>query len=472
VRHPGGPLIPSSPAEESLGVHRASFDPASFWMLAAYVAAVVALYWLVGHRYRVKHIDDAWTLSVAYNFFYKGISRDLVFENPWGGLGLFGKTYAWTYGGVLHLVGWSRENAYYLSTVVTWLAIGLWGWIIARLRFEPAVTLAVTALMLVTDPFFSAACQARVDALVFLMASLSFALFVAGRFFAAGAVAMVGMETHPMGLMALVYIAACAAAWPERLASSRRHLAAATASLGLGLAAGLGYYLVLHWEGLTGLGRVLARATAEDTSVNNYLYFYFLRTKYLRHVPELVMFVAALVVYWRKGWFRDNRFVGLFVVSVVLSTALVRRPNFLYAVYAYPAFLLLTAYVARRLGVLRALVGVTAGFLLLQYAAVGYRNRDFVFPTLVSELEAAVPGDGLPVFGSHNEWFALRDRDFLRFELIPLKMNVAAFYVIETDEVRASTTDADLRSACRLTPIRSFTHAGELYRVLKCDRRR
>jgi len=27
--------------------------------LAAYLATVVALYWLVGHRYRVKHIDDA-----------------------------------------------------------------------------------------------------------------------------------------------------------------------------------------------------------------------------------------------------------------------------------------------------------------------------------------------------------------------------------------------------------------------------
>jgi hypothetical protein len=453
-----------------VGTLRASLEPRLLW-LAAYVAAVVALYWLVGQRYRVKHIDDAWTLSLAYNFFYKGITRDLVFENPWGGLGLFGKTYAWTYGGVLHLVGWSRENAYYVSTVLTVLAIGLWGWIIARLRFEPAVAVAVTALMLVMDPFFSVACQARVDALVFLLASLSFALFVAGRFFAAGAVAMIGMETHPMGLMAFVYIAAYVAAWPERLAPSRRHLAVAAVSMGLGLAAGLGYYLGLHWQGLTGVGQVLARATTTDVDVNNYLHNYFLRTKYYRHVPELVLFIAALVVYWRKGWFRDNRFVGLFVVIVVLSSLLVRRPNFLYAVYAYPAFLLLVVYGARRLGVLRALVGATVAFLLLQYGFVAYRNRDFSFPALVRDLEAAVPGDGLPVFGSHNEWFALQDRSFLRFELIPQKKDVPAFYVIETDEVRASPVDTYLQAACALTPIRSFTHAGELYQIVKCDRR-
>src|SRR5262249_43968038 len=154
-------------------------------------------------RYRVKHIDDAWTLSLAYNFFYKGVTRDLVFENPWGGLDLFGKTYAWTYGGGLHLAGGGRENGHYLSPLPALAAIALWGWILARLRFEPPVVLAVTALMLLTDPFFSVACQARVDALVFLIASLSFALFVGGHLVAAGVAATVGMEIHPMGLMAL-----------------------------------------------------------------------------------------------------------------------------------------------------------------------------------------------------------------------------------------------------------------------------
>ena len=90
---------------------------------------------------------------------------------------------------------------------------------------------------------------------------------------------------------------------------------------------------------------------------------------------------------------------------------------------------------------------------------------------MVRELEAAVPDDGLPVFGSHNEWFALRDRSFLRFELIPQKKELPVFYVIETDEVRATPTDAYLRSTCALTPIRSFTHAGELYQIVKCERR-
>jgi hypothetical protein len=470
VRHPGESPIRTRPAGASVSTLRAALEPRLLW-LAVYVVVVVALYWLVGQRYRVKHIDDAWTLSLAYNFFYKGITRDLVFENPWGGLGLFGKTFAWTYGGVLHLVGWSRENAYYLSTVLTVLAIGLWGWILARLRFEPAVAWSVVALMLVMDPFFSVACQARADALVFLLATLSFALFVAGRFFAAGAAAMLALEIHPMGLMAFVYMAAYLAAWPERLASSRRRLVTAAVWMGLGLAAGLGYYLALHWQGLTGVGQVLARATTTDVELNNYLHNYFLRTKYYRHVPELVLFIVALVVYWRKGWFRDNRFVGLFVVIVVLSSLLVRRPNFLYAVYAYPAFLLLVVYGAQRLGVRRVVVGATVVFLLLQYGFVAYRNREFSFPVLVRELKAAVPGDGLPVFGSHNEWFALQDRSFLRFELIPQKKDVPAFYVIETDEVRASPVDVYLQAACALTPIRSFTHAGEIYQIVKCDRR-
>jgi hypothetical protein len=439
--------------------------------LVAYAVVVAALYWLVGQRYRVKHIDDAWTLSLAYNFIYKGVIRDLVFENPWGGLSLFGKTYAWTYGGVLHLVGWTRENAYYLSTVLTVLAIGLWGWIIARLRFEPVVAWSVVALMLVMDPFFSAASQARVDALVFLLVSLSFALFVAGRLFGAGVAAVLALEIHPMGMMAFVYMAAYLAAWPERLTSSLRRLVSTAAWLGLGLAVGVGYYLALHWQGLAGVGQVLDRATATDVDVNNYLYNYFLKTKYYRHLPELALFVAALVVYWRKGWFRDDRFVGLFVGAVVLSSLLVRRPNFLYAVYAYPAFLLLAVYVAHRFGVRRLLVGATVGFLLLQYAFVAYRNRDFSFPALVREVEASVPRDGLPVFGSHNEWFALQDRAFLRFELIPLKKDLRAFYVIESDEVRATPVVGYLQSACAVTPIRSFTHAGEDYRVVKCDRR-
>jgi len=51
--------------------------------------------------------------------------------------------------------------------------------------------------------------------------------------------------------------------------------------------------------------------------------------------------------------------------------------------------------------------------LLPQYGLAYWMNRDFDLRKGIQAVKAAIPGDGLPIVGNCNEWYAFNDRPFI-----------------------------------------------------------
>ncbi len=78
---------------------------------------VITCHIVLHDNFRKESMDDPWVLSWVYNYFYYGIDYDSVFAGKIGGTGLqlFGKTYAYLYGSILHVVGFAQYNAHLIS---------------------------------------------------------------------------------------------------------------------------------------------------------------------------------------------------------------------------------------------------------------------------------------------------------------------------------------------------------------------
>jgi hypothetical protein len=389
-------------------------------VLACLLAILLAYVGLHG-IYRPENTDDAWFLSVARNHVVNGIESDVSFGSTpgaggLGGVELFGKTFSWLYGSLLNTVGWTKSNAHLISTLCMLAAAFCWAGILLRLKFGRRLAVFFGLSLLLVEPFFGAANQARTDALSFLAVSGALLLFLQGRYGLAGFLAMVALEIHPVGVAVFFFIgSAVAAGWvsggepavPWRRAAPR---------FAAGVAAGCAYYVALHASFLGLLPAALARGNLDGSERSNILFEYFFKTRYLRHIPELIA-IAGCAVYaaWKRP-VRDTPFVPVFFLAAILFVLAVRRPNFMYAIYLYPAFLLLLLRVFEGRGRLGLAVGLLLLYLLPQYGVVYARNRHGDPEAYLNGLRALVPAGAEPILGAPNAWFALVDRPFYRVD--------------------------------------------------------
>jgi hypothetical protein len=160
----------------------------------------------------------------------------------------------------------------------------------------------------------------------------------------------------------------------------------------------------------------LARGNLGGSESSNILFEYFFKTKYLRHLPELVAVLGCAVFYAWKRPRGENPFVAVFLLAAIAFVFTVRRPNFMYAIYVYPAILLLILRVFERQGRLSLAVGLLLLYLLPQYGLVYARNRRWDFDGYLAGIRALAPADKTPVLGAPNAWFAFVDRPFLRVD--------------------------------------------------------
>jgi len=81
---------------------------------------LIVLYVPFHNRYRIEHIDDAWSFSWAYGYWNEGDVYDSVFGylDGDGGTSVFGRTYALIYGAWGLATSWSRPAGYLLSTLL------------------------------------------------------------------------------------------------------------------------------------------------------------------------------------------------------------------------------------------------------------------------------------------------------------------------------------------------------------------
>ncbi len=450
-------------------------------MFASAIVAITVVYAALFGVFRPENADDAWYGSYLHNWLHKGIARDVVYadgldDGAFFGVRCFGKTQAFLYGPILDRAGWTKPAMHGISIVLVLASACLWRATLRRLRFTSASATTLALLMLIVEPFFCAANQARPDALVFALASLSAWFASRGWLTAAGLTAGLAMETHPMGVAALTFVAAVRFA-AEDAPRNLRSCGGETVRLAMGLALASSYYFMLHADVVANLPAALAHGASSLLAGDNPLYQYFLETRYRRHLPELVAILVSLAMFWRLRPWRDHRLaVGLLVGSVMML-AVVGRPNFMYVVFYFPAFLvIMLSVVESRLRLSPA--WLLAGWMVLllpQYALAWRMNRGYDLSVHLDNLRRHVPSEATVVIGGVNDWFAFQDRTFLSvayrgsFDRLDLK----SFWVVEDGQCRTGAypkLDA-LLAGCDVRECASFTDNGRSFRVLEARKR-
>lgn len=413
----------------------------------------LASYLLLHGRYRPDNVDDVFFLSFAYNYWLRGIEDDLCFGSAagtggFGGVAFFGKTFALLYANVLNLMGWTNSAGLLVSTVLILAAACIWAAVLRRLGLEARLTAFFTVLFVTVEPLFGAANQARPDALVFFLASASLLLFICKRWGLAGFAAVVAVEIHPAGCIAFFWWLAVLAAAPEvRRAASRRALV----SLAAGLAGGILYYAALHYGRISGVPAAVAGGSRGGPF--SMLFEYFFKTKYYRHLPELVLFLGCAIWFCLKAERHGHRVVGALLAASLMFAAVVTRASFMYAVYVYPALLLLVLWSFRGGRKLQVLTAGWLLYLLVQYGFVYVKNRRWNLADYVAQVKTAVPSDSRAVIGRPNDWYAFMERPFFVLgQAAPLAhLGEHEFYLLEDEGVRHEGASSLLRKAAART---------------------
>ena len=420
----GHPLGPGEKLKVLLGFHLGFF------------AAFFAL--LQGGKYRPDDIDDPWSLSFAYNYLHHGAAEDLTTGSIWNQAGVqyFGKIYALLLGRTMDLIGWNKTDGHLLSLLFLLIGLALWGPLLKKLGFSKALSTAFPVSALLFEPFFSTAVCSRSEPFIFMASSLAVLLFLRGWYFFSALSICLAVETHPTGIIGFFYVAALIAAYPavrERLWSRPFWN---PGKVGAGFLLGFAGYAWLHWGVIGKLpGFLLGQNSISGGESWNFLYEYFFKTKYLRHIPELAIFSAGFILFFKDGLHRSSPFLAWLSVFSIAFALLVRHPNFHYVIYCYPAFLLATLRAAEARGLLPAAL---AGFLLLltpQYAIAYYMNRNFDYSSQVALVRKAVPPDSLPVVGGMDDWYSFYDREFYfnDYAINDTKLDLGKFYLIQDE---------------------------------------
>ena len=340
------------------GLHKYTLTSVS--IIAVIVVAVYAI--MFGNYRPHTAIDTQWSLSYSFNFCMKGIDTDATFGVGFpvgqGGTVAFGKLAAMVQCAALAPFNWSLVAANVLSVVGVVLSIVA---ILAFLVGEGfsrlgAVTCCLT--LAATEPFVAMASQSRYDYITFLLAVCGLLLAARQQLLVAGLISVLAMEVHPIGIMGPIYLIAYELS--RKIQTRRLRLEFdRIAKLVLGGMLGLAVYFILHPGILTLLAEVSRNPAELNNGAGHFLYGYFFAQRLYRHLPELAVFVACLLVHiWRRDYvqwpFPVVASLATFFVGFLLP-----HGNMYYTPFWYfPSFLLvfLTVSLAWRAVALPALV--------------------------------------------------------------------------------------------------------------------
>lgn len=421
-------------------------------------------------NYRYEDIDDPWSLSFSYNFLFKGIEYDSVYKaQEVGGVAYFGKLYSYLYGSILSVFGWTKLNAHLISSALSLSALFLWIKSLKSLGFEHKVIVITILLMLVFEPYVSMGSKTRSDALAYFFCMLSFFLFIRERYFLSGIIAMFALETHPLGLTSFVYCLSYFIWRYEDLTNNKKRLCNSIMMVAVGILVGLAIYLSLHYENIMKIGNDIAHFSGgtSKSGSSNYLIAYFFESKGYRHIPEALLLLISLSLYFKIKLFRKNRFPLIFLILCAAQSLILLRGNSNYAVFFFPSLILFITYTFVEAKRASLLLIFCFCLLIPQYIylyKINYRAEPYT--VLVKKLQDVIPhDDGLPIFGSANEWFAFYDRNYYYYYLIGEKPNEPKAYFIEEDNFRKHKWDVPERFDKR-TVIDRFIFNDEKYNVL------
>jgi hypothetical protein len=395
-------------------------------VIAVLVAAVYAT--MFGNYRPHTLIDNVWDLSFSYNYCRKGIDTDPTFgssfPNGMGGTVAFGKLAAIVQCAVLAPFNWSLVAANVLSVVGVVLSMAA---IFAFLVGEGFGRLsAVTCCLALasTEPFVAMANQSKYEYITFLLAVCGLLLAARRHLLLAGLISVLAIEVQPIGIMAPIYLVAYES---SRMIQTRRFRLEfdRAAKLALGGVLGLAAYFILHPHILALLGAYPNPAEWGKEGPVHFLYAYFFQQRLYRHLPELAVFVACLLVHiWRRDYMQWP-FPLVASLATLLIGFFISHANFFYTPFWYfPSFLLVfvTVSVAWRAVALPALVLV---LFVPQYAVAYVWGHKYAYARQdelhVARALIASRGTDLShahIFGDFIFWPAFKD---LSFEWAPTR---------------------------------------------------
>lgn len=396
--------------------------PYAEFILAA--CLVLLVYTLLHGIYRYNNIDDSWTLSYSYNYCQAGTTQDwriggesISMNNP-GGLLSFGRVASWVQCGFLDKVGWSRQNGHLLSSLFTLLSVGLWFLIARKLKLSVALALTFCISLLLYEPIFQLANQSRSDFFAMFLVSAALYSWLSRFYVVAGLLSLMAIETHPLGVMAGVYIAAM-----ECVAWRSWTLQSLTQKIGLfvlGALPVLSAYVLIYNDEIHFLFKLLSQY--QDKSLRSFFLTYFLHASgyEYRHLPELAIFLFAAFIFFKKRLFETNPVPVMLLGFVILASFLLKRDNVHYMIYAAPPLLLLSLLSFETLVGRKFYLALFLLYFTPQYLYIFYTNQNNRLEVLDEKLQHAVPKNADIIFGDANSWITFKDRNFYHLKNIRL----------------------------------------------------
>jgi len=382
---------------------------------------VVAVYAVMFGNYRPHTaVDTPWELSWSYNYCIRGIDTDVTFGTTFptgpGGTVAFGKLAAMVQCAALAPFNWSLVAANVLSVAGVALSMAVIFTFLVGEGFGRLGAVTCCLTLAATEPFVAMANISRYDYVTFLLAVCGLLLAARRHLLLSGFISTLAIEVHPIGIMAPIYLIAYELG---RMIQARRyHLElGGVAKMALGGALGLAIYWILHPHILALLAA--SPNPAEWYPSSHFLYGYFFEQRLYRHLPELSVFAACLLVHiWRRDYIQWP-FPIIASLATLFMGFLLPHGNFYYTPFWYfPSFLLVFLTVSASLRAIVLPVFVLVLF-VPQYAVAYVWGHKYSYARQgelqVARSAIASRGTDLShahIFGDFTFWPVFKDLSF------------------------------------------------------------
>src|SRR6516162_1214286 len=320
-------------------------DKYTRFSISIFAVLVVTIYATLFGNYRANlAIDTEFYLSFSYNYCIKGTDVDATFGMPFpispGGTVAFGKLAAIVQCAALAPFNWSLVAANVLSLAGVVLSMATIFAFLVGEGFGRFGAVTCCLALAATEPFVAMANQSKYEYVTFLFAVCGLLLAARRHLLLAGLISVLAIEVQPIGIMAPIYLISYEL---SKMIQTRRFRVEfdRIAKMVLGGVLGLAVYFILHPHILALLDASPNPAEWGKEGSIHFLYGYFFETRLYRHLPELGIFIACLLVHiWRRNYMQWPFPIIASFATLFIGFFISHRNYFYTPFWYFPSFLL------------------------------------------------------------------------------------------------------------------------------------
>lgn len=400
-------------ASQVVKAHR-DFTLSSRLPLYGWLLLLGIFYAVLFQRYRAYEIDNPWYLSFSRNFWVHRFTKDYflngIFPDGMGGTDVFGRIPALIQGAFVNFMHWMPVPAMLLSTAVVLAGLWMWYLFLYSSGFSEKQSVASVLALGISEPFVGMADRFRYEPYAFLLLATTFWLVSKERPRLALIMGLLAFEIEPAAGMVLLSVCLL-------LVRSGMSWRGFFAGLGIAVLCFWVIYGILHPHLFAILRATDWHRGAAQREVGGFLHAYFVDRK--RHLLELALLTGCAVFYARH--FRQApsmvRRMAEIVCLLSLCSFAMRWPTPAYMIFWYPAALAVVSWCLSTGGwPVWGLPLLMAGFMLPQYAALGWINREEGYrpadlkavhaSILLAEQQNGLNDQNTQIMGDYSLWFA------------------------------------------------------------------